>query len=95
MGLKSSNKEIYVFFIGFILIHLIFLLWDLFCIPSDKKSGRLVAYDFTGLALSTLGFIFLRHSPIGGVICLWAITFAYYFLGYKAIAHLINNETSG
>lgn len=90
-GLKSS-KDIHIFFLGYILIHIIFFIWDVFYIPSEKRSVRLIVYDLAGLILSIFGFCFFGKNPIGGVVYLWLSTFAYFFIGYKDIFPLINSE---
>jgi len=80
------------FFVFFALIHIVFVTWDLFFIPKDRKSLKILLFDFIGLALSVFCYFLFFQKPWYGVIFLWIFTLLYIVLGLKEISRLINNE---
>ncbi|MFX0199040.1 MAG: hypothetical protein ACFFCW_23200 [Candidatus Hodarchaeota archaeon] len=73
-GIKLE-KAITLFFVGFILIHSIFIIWDLLLIPNRKGLRRTILFDFLGLLLALIGLAFFRHYAIVGMIFLWIHSF--------------------
>lgn len=90
-GIKQS-APIKIFYIYFLSIHLIFIVWDLFCIPKSHKSKKILFFDFSGLCLTAIFYFFFFQKPLYGVIFLWIFTSLYVILGLQEINKLIIKE---
>jgi len=90
-GLKSSGN-IQVFYLGFIVMHCIFVLWDTVFVPKNSRVTRLIVYDLIGLLLSLIGFFVFSSQAIAGVITLWLIILTFIILGLKEIVRLLETH---
>ncbi len=91
-GLKTSGT-IQLFYTGFIVMHCIFILWDLIFIPKENRITSIIIYDVMGLFLALIGFWRFSAQPISGVIILWIITSAFIVLSLKEVIKLLNKPT--
>ncbi len=88
----TSDTNISLFFISFIVMHSIFLLWDFFFVPKDSVPPKIIFYDVLGLALAIIGLSAFKRSAEFGVIFLWIYTFlSVRFLG-KDILEVVNKQ---
>jgi hypothetical protein len=90
-SLKYS-EPIKPFFTYFILIHAIFIVWDLLIVPENRKSKKIIIFDFFGFILTLLGLIWFSNYPLYGVIFLWIFAVFYIFLGFNEVSKLVLKE---
>lgn len=92
-GIKNSGP-IPFFFIGFIFIHIIFIIWDIFFVPKDKGNGKFKAFnlmtifDSIFLLFTILCFMIFRDSYKLGILYLWIFTIPYMIIGSNVIKEL-------
>ncbi len=85
----ACGSDIGLFFLCFILIHCIFLIWDLFLIPGKARLKNIIIYDLLGLFFSVIGYIYFRTSFLSGVILLWIFTFSLIFLSGRKLVKVV------
>lgn len=69
-----QGSSIALFFICFIIMHILYVIWDYALIPKERADNNIILYDLIGLITSILGYCFLRDNIIIGIIVLWLLT---------------------
>jgi hypothetical protein len=83
-----------LFLATYLIIHAIFICWDLILIPKSNVSALVVTYDAVGLVVTLAGLIFWRQSSMTGFVVLWLVTIFYVFVGVVEIFPRIQEPVS-
>lgn len=84
-----NSSDVKTFYSYFVIIHLVFLVWDLIFIPKKNKSKKIIAFDICGLILTVLFYFFMYSRAWYGVLYLWIFTLLYLSIGLNEINRLI------
>jgi hypothetical protein len=88
----TTGHKIWLFYLSYVVIHLIFIIWDLLLLDKKFRKNPMILYDFIGLIISITGLIFFRNSIIAAIIILWACSISYLIIGWKSIIKIVEKE---
>lgn len=90
-GIKT-NSPIPYFFICFFLIHVVFIFWDLFFIPKERKSLKIIFFDIISLVITIIAYFQFREIFLSGVIYLWCFAILYILICWKEINYILKSN---
>ena len=89
----TENVDVWFFFVSYMVIHVVFLIWDLILLDRRLRRTSIIAYDVCGLTISLIGLLFFRDSVVAAIIILWACSIAYLLVGWKAVFEMVETQT--
>lgn len=92
-GIKNSSP-IPFFFIGFVLIHIIFVIWDIFFVPRDKSCVKLktlnsmTILDGLFLLIALFCYFKFKNNYKIGILYLWIFSIPYMIICRNVVKEL-------